>query len=444
MGQSVALRNTYQVAFEHFQRDISAPPRITALRERGFEYFSAVGFPTTKMEQWRFTNVSAIASADFDLAEPIDISSAVLDQYELHDVRGIKAVSINGRFSSTLSRTEQLPAGVEVGSLANALTNNEIGITSHLGCHAPFEAHAFTALNTAFLHDGVVVWIHDNAIVDLPIHLLFVTTAADRHMNHPRVLVVAGENSQVRLVESYAGLDEERYFTNAVTEILVGKNAVIDHYKLVRDSIKAFHIGNMHVTLEQNANFSSHSITLGGALVRNEVEAKLAGEGGECTLNGLYLANGDRLVDNHTTIRHEQPHCASHELYKGILDDQAHAVFSGKIAVAIDAQKTNATQTNKAILLSEDAHINTKPELEIFADDVKCTHGATIGQLDKNALFYLRSRGLDIDQARRLLIHAFASDLLNRISIEPIRIQLDALLLKHLPSSDLEVFDVNG
>ena len=441
MVQSATSRNTYQVAFEHFQREISAPPRITALRERGFEYFSTVGFPTTKMEQWRFTNIAAIANTDFDLAEPADISSAVLDPYELHEVQGIKAVSINGRFSPTLSRTKRLPVGIEVSSLANALTNNEIGITSHLGCHAHFEDHAFTALNTAFLYDGVVVWIHDNAIVDLPIHLLFVTTAADRHMNHPRVLVVAGENSQVRLVESYVGLDEERYFTNAVTEIIVGKNAVIDHYKLVRDSIEAFHIGNMHVRLEQNANFSSHSITLGGALVRNEVEAKLAGEGGECTLNGLYLANGDRLVDNRTTIRHEQPHCSSHELYKGILDDQAHAVFNGKIVVAIDAQKTNATQTNKAILLSEDARINTKPELEIFADDVKCTHGATIGQLDENALFYLRSRGLAVDQARRLLIHAFASDLLNRISIEPIRAQLDALLLEHLPSSDWEEFN---
>jgi Fe-S cluster assembly protein SufD len=218
-----------------------------------------------------------------------------------------------------------------------------------------------------------------------------------------------------------------------VTEISGGPGATIDHYKLLRDGAAAFHIGSMHVGLDRSASFVSHAITLGGAIARSDVDATLAGEGAECTLNGLYLANGTQLVDTHTTIRHAQPHCSSHELYKGILDDHARAVFNGKIVVSIDAQKTDAKQTNKALLLSEDAQINTKPELEIFADDVRCTHGATVGQLDADALFYLRARGLALDQARNVLIHAFASDLLNRIAIAPIRARLDSLLLQQLP-----------
>ena len=219
---------------------------------------------------------------------------------------------------------------------------------------------------------------------------------------------------------------------------------MVDHYKLVREAAAAYHIASMHVRCDRSASFSSHVVTLGGAIVRNDAQALLDGEGVECTLNGLYLADGQRLIDNHTTIRHAKPHCNSHELYKGILDDQARAVFNGKIIVAIDAQKTDAKQTNKALLLSEDAQINTKPELEIFADDVKCTHGATVGQLDEDALFYLRARGLGLEQARSVLIHAFASDLLNRIRVEPIRDQLDELLLAQLPGSGGESFYVTA
>ncbi|SVB00997.1 uncharacterized protein METZ01_LOCUS153851 [marine metagenome] len=265
--------------------------------------------------------------------------------------------------------------------------------------------------------------------------MLFLTTDEADQMNHPRVLVIAGENSQVRVVESYVGLGDARYFTNAVTEVVARDSAVVDHYKLIRDSVAAYHVGSIHVRLGRSSSFSSHSITLGGKLVSNDVDAELVGEGGECTLNGLYLVDARRLVDNHTTIRHMSPHCASHELYKGILNDEARGVFNGKIIVAIDAQKTDAKQTNKALLLSEDAQINSKPELEIFADDVKCTHGASVGQLDEDALFYLRSRGLELGQARSVLIHAFASDLIQRITIEPIRAQLDAILLQQLRGS---------
>ena len=434
MSQLAERHDTYRAAFDGLQRD--TPPAVADLRERGFARFADLGFPTTSLERWRFTNVRAIANGDFTLADPAassTVEASAVAPYELRGVDGPQVVFVDGHFSAALSRTDALPAGVDVGSLADTLRRHPDSITPYLGRLARFDDQAFTALNTALIQDGAVVRIPDHAVVETPLHLLFLSTSVDQRMSHPRVLVIVGENAQARIVESYAGLGAARYFTNTVTEVSVHDSAVVDHYKLIRDSVQAFHVGSMHVRLGRSATFSSHSISLGGALVSNDVWAELAGEGGECTLNGLYLVNARRLVDNHTTIQHAQPRCASHELYKGILDDEARAVFNGKIVVAIDAQKTDAKQTNKALLLSEDAQINTKPELEIFADDVKCTHGATVGQLDDDALFYLRARGLAHEQARNILIHAFASDLLQRIAVEPVRAQLDALLLQQLP-----------
>ena len=434
----LATRNGYADAFELVQRDATGPASLADLRRRAFDRFADLGIPTTRLEQWRFTNVAPIAETAFTLAEPTTVAASAIAPFETAggDGPGITLVFVNGRYASALSSLDGVPAGVEVRSLAARLSAGTL--EAGLGRTASFETEAFTALNTALLHDGAVVRIPDNAVVETPIQLLFVAAplaGGEPVMSHPRVLIVAGENAQARVVESYAGLGGAPYLTNAVTEIVAGPNAVVDHYKLVRESLEAFHIASMYLRLDRASSFSSHAITLGGGIVRNDVRAVLDGEGVECTLNGLYLANGRRLVDNHTTILHAKPHCQSHELYKGILDDQAHAVFNGKIIVAVDAQKTDAKQTNKALLLSEDAQINTKPELEIFADDVRCTHGATIGQLDAAALFYLRARGLGLEQARSVLIHAFASDLLNRIGIESIRAQLDALLLDQLPGS---------
>ena len=306
----------------------------------------------------------------------------------------------------------------------------------YLGRLAPPDRQAFTALNTGFLHDGAFVWIPPGTIVEQPISLLFVSASPDTaSVSHPRVLIVAGDRSQVRIVESYVGPQGQEYFTNAFTEVAVGAGAVVDHYKLQRESQRAYHIGSMYVHGTRDSSFSSHSIAFGGALVRNEVVVVLDGEGGNYTLNGLYLADGGRLIDNHTTIDHAKPHCNSHELYKGILSGHARAVFNGKIIVRPDAQKTDAKQTNKALLLSDDARINTKPQLEIFANDVKCTHGAAVGQLDEEAIFYLRARGLDLQQARDILIHAFAGDVLNRIRIEPLRKLLEEQLLSELPAA---------
>ena len=440
---TLAPAEAYADAFEAVRRTAPAPDAVVDLRRRAHERFTALGMPTTRLEAWRFTNVAPIANTAFALAAPAEREAAKADTAP-HALPGVGAglTFINGRHVAPASDVSALPAGVEVLSLADVLAadanDTRAAVESHLASGAGIENEAFTALNTALLHDGAVVRVPANTVVEEPIQLLFVTSpppGGEPVMTHPRVLLVVGENAQVRVVESYGGGGQSPYLTNTVAEVIAGPGAVVDHYKLVRESPGAFHIGSMHVRLGRAANFSSHAVTLGGAIVRNDAQAVLDGEGVECTLNGLYLANGRRLVDNHTTIHHAQPHCSSHELYKGILDGEAHAVFNGKIIVAIDAQKTDAKQTNKALLLSEDAQINTKPELEIFADDVKCTHGATVGQLDEDALFYLRARGLGLEQARSVLIHAFAGDLLNHIAIEPIRDQLDELLLAQLPGS---------
>jgi Fe-S cluster assembly protein SufD len=263
--------------------------------------------------------------------------------------------------------------------------------------------------------------------------------AGASEMVQARTLIVAGERSQSRIIETWVSLRGGTYFTNAVTEVFAGQHAIVDHYKVQQEALEAFHIATMQINAQRSANVSSHSFSLGGRFVRNDVGAVLDGEGAEVTLNGLYLADGDRLVDNHTTIDHAQAHCPSHEVYKGILGGKARAVFNGKIIVRQDAQKTDAKQTNRALLLSDDASINTKPQLEIFADDVKCTHGAAIGQLDEDAIFYLRARGLTYFEARDLLIHAFAGEVIDRVQVEPLKVALEAELYAQLAKDLAEI-----
>jgi Fe-S cluster assembly protein SufD len=342
-----------------------------------------------------------------------------------------------------LSRAMNLPTGVRVGSLAAAVTEQAEVVQRYLGQLADFTTRGFPALNTAMSVDGAYLYIPDGVVLEHPIHLLFVTTASDSAtpiMTNTRALIVAGESSQSQIVETYVGPRGAVYFTNAITEVFAGENAVIDHYKVQEESVEAFHIASMHMHASKSSTFSSHSFSLGGKLVRNDALAHLDGEGAECTLNGLYVADGERLIDNHTTIDHAKPHCPSHEIYKGILGGKARAIFNGKIVVRQDAQKTDAKQTNRALLLSDEASINTKPQLEIFADDVKCTHGAAIGQLDEDAIFYLRARGLTYFEARDMLIHAFAGDILDRVKIQPLRQALEAELYAQL-AKDLAELD---
>lgn len=413
----------------------SGPEWLRTVRGAAAERFAHLGFPTRRDEEFRFTNVAPIAETPFQRAN-LAASTISPDDFKAFTYEGLlgsQLVFVNGHYQQELSRLEGLPPGVIASTLAEAMQSHASLVEQNLARHARYQEHAFVALNTAALEDGAFLYVPRGAIVEQPIHLLFVSRPSDGPtVSHPRTLIVAEENSQCTVVESYAGPAEAVYFTNAVTEVMTAENAVVDHYKVQRESQKAFHVATLQIQLAQASNFSSHSIGLGGRLVRNDANAVLGGEGGECTLNGLQMARDHQLVDNHTSIDHAMPHCASHEVYKHILDDHARGVFNGKIFVRLDAQKTDAKQTNQTLLLSSDAQINTKPQLEIFADDVRCTHGATIGQLSADALFYLRTRGIPQDQARALLTYAFASDIVSRIKIDAIRAQLDhALLAEH-------------
>ncbi|MDE2180821.1 MAG: Fe-S cluster assembly protein SufD [candidate division NC10 bacterium] len=437
--------DSYRVDFERIERDSGdgRPQWINQIRTAAFGRFVELGFPTTRLEEWKYTNVAPIAKTPFRRAGqawgmlPVE----PLEPFTLEEVACAQLVFVNGHYSSDLSSLEKLPEGIVVSSLATVLACNPASVEAHLAQYASYHDQAFVALNTAFMEDGAFVSIPKDTIVEAPIHLLFVSSARFRSVDdksgfatvsYPRNLIVVGSHSQARIVESYVGLSNEVYCTNAVTEIVGGENAMIDYYKVQRESEEAFHVATVQAQLGRDSTFSSYAIDLGGALVRNNLDVALEGEGAECTLNGLYMVTGRQHVDNHTRIDHVQPHCNSRQLYKGILDGKSRGVFNGKIVVHKAAQKTDAKQVNKNLLLSEDAVIDSKPQLEIFNNDVKCTHGTTIGQHDQEAMFYLRSRGVDRGAAESLLTYAFASELLSRITIKPVRSRLEALLLTRL------------
>lgn len=358
-------------------------PWMQQLREDAFQCFAETGFPTTHDEEWRFTNVAPIARAKFVHATSVPL---VTDG----------------------------PAGPEANLAETCLTKL-----------ASFRNNVFVALNTAFLQEVVVIQVPRGAVIEKPIRIDY--TAADGAYVAPRALIVVGAGAHCTIVESYSGTG--KYFTNAVTEIIAESRSVVDHYKVQREDRTAFHVATLQAQLGRSANFSTHSISLGGALVRNDVNVVLS-DGTDATVNGLYIVNGTQHVDNHTSIDHAKPHGTSHELYKGILDDKSAAVFNGRIIVRKDAQKTDSKQTNKNLVLSDDAVIDTKPELQILADDVRCTHGATIGQLDAESLFYLQSRGIGKAQARSLLTYAFAQDVIDRIQVPDLREQLEKFLFE--------------
>ena len=398
--------------------------RVRAMREQAFAAFAANGFPTSRDEEYKFTNVSAIAEAPFGCQGAAEPTRKALEPFLFDGAIRTQIVIVNGRLSKTLSSMEALPRGVTVDQITDAVTAAPSAAAGVLA------TTPFVALNTALFGRPIVMMVPPHAKVDEPIRVLFVNTPGEhRMMAATRLMVVAGELSELTLVESYVGLaGTGQGFTNAVTDVILMEGAIVDHYKIQRETTTAFHVGAMFVQCDRNSNFTSHSFATGGKLVRNDVFATLDGEGAECTLNGLYLAGGDALIDNHTSIDHAKAHCPSHEVYKGILSGNAKAVFNGKITVRPDAQKTDAKQTNKALLLSDSATINTKPQLEIFADDVKCTHGAAIGQLDDDAMFYLRARGIAEVDARNILIHAFAGDILDRIKIDAVKQRVEKVV----------------
>jgi Fe-S cluster assembly protein SufD len=435
--QALVGVDRYVAEFERLQRDLGGEPAaLRSLRRAAIERFAAMGFPTLRQEEWRLTNVAPIVQGSFHWPEgdPDALPLARIEPYVFE--AAARLVFVDGRFAPRLSSTAELPPGTVVASLAEVLARDPGQVEPWLGRSAKLDRNPFVALNTAFLRDGAFVHVPRGAVTG-PIHLLFVATGAAGRptLSFPRNLLVAGENSQTTIVETYAG--EGEYFTAPVTELVAGPGAVIDHYKVQRESLGAFHVATFQVQAERASRPSSHSISIGGGLVRNDVNAWLGGEGIDCILNGLYFADGRQVVDNHMRVEHASPHCASHELYKGVLDGKSRAIFNGLIHVHKGAQKTDAKQSNRNLLLSRDAIANSNPQLEIFADDVRCTHGSTVGQLDDDAVFYLRSRGIGAEAARSLLTYAFASDIVERIKVPPVRRDLEEFLFARLPMGEV-------
>ena len=405
-------------------------PWLRELRRDAFARFCEVGFPTTHDEDWRFTNVSAIAQTVFRLARNgrTHLSQKEMEPYRVAGA-ACQLVFVNGRFARELSLLNNLPAGVKVSNLAREISDNPGAIEPHLGRYLDIRRDAFCALNTAFAEDGACVHIPRGTLVEEPICLLFVSSADDApSMSHPRNLIVAEEDSQATFVEDYVSLNGGAVFCDTVTELVAGDHTVLSHYMIEREHKQAFNISTLRIQQGRSANVVSHSVLLGGALIRNNVHPVLAGEGGECLINGLFIGNSHQHLDNYMLVEHASPRCGSRQFYNGILDGHAHGVFHGRIIVHKDAQKTDAKQTNRNLLLSDDAQIDTKPQLEIYADDVKCTHGATIGQIEGDALFYLRSRGIDEVSARKLLLFAFASECLDRMKPGPVRRHVEELI----------------
>jgi Fe-S cluster assembly protein SufD len=404
-------------------------PQFHGLREAARDRLKTMAPPTARDEDWRFTSVAPLVEAPFRLTgltgEVADEVLRALDHVgEPLAPDALKMTFVNGRLLKGQSAWLNLPVGVEVGALADPTTN-----AKWLQSVVRVQDGYFTALNTSLLHDGAAILIPAGVVLERPIEIVYHTKPGhEKTTTQPRTVLIVGENAHATILERYVG--QGNYFTNAVTEISVGPSAVVDHVKVQEESPTAFHVATSKIAVHAKSNFTTHYLSLGGALVRNEVRVRFDGEHAEATVNGLYLASGKQHIDNFTVIDHAQPNCASHELYKGILADKSHGVFNGKIFVRKDAQKTDAKQTNKVLLLSDDATINTKPQLEIFADDVKCTHGATVGQLDPVQLFYLQSRGIPLEAARKLLTFAFANDIVNRVKIEAIREELEARIVR--------------
>jgi Fe-S cluster assembly protein SufD len=435
-------QNPIPVPFlENFSRHESAlqPSWLLPLRKAGIAGFARLGFPTLQDEDWRFTNVAPLAKLPLQPAsEPASDAAAktALGKHIFADLPGARLVFVNGFYSPTLSSLRGLPAGVKVSNLAAAMVADSVFIEKQFGRCALTDDNAFAALNQAFFLDGGFVYVPAGVSIAEPIQFVFISTAKqDGETVQPRNLIIAEANTRATVIESYLSTHNTAYFTNAVTEIVAGDNAALEHVKFQDEAADAFHLATIAGQLGRASHVNIHSFALGAKLSRTNIRANLAGEGLECILNGLYLTRGEQLADHHMIVEHAQPHCASHEYFNGILDDKSRGVFHGRILVRKIAQKTDAKQTNKNLLLSDHATADTKPQLEIYADDVKCTHGATIGQLNDESIFYLRSRGIGADNARRMLIHAFAGEIIARVKHDSVREELDKLVWDRLEAN---------
>ena len=436
----VRRENSYRRAFLELQerRDGESVAWLERLRAGAMERFEESGFPSVKDEEWKYTNVAAIAAVDF---QPASLQTSVEGEVDLQglalfrhlETAKSQLVFFNGKLRKDLSALTAIPEGVVALDLSAAIADERYReiIWKHLAQQADYVVNGFTALNTALISHGAFVYIPKDAIVSVPLNLLFISDGA--HVaSFPRVLVVAEDNSSATLIESYASTRDSKYFTNAVVEIVLNDGARLEHYKLQRESTEAFHIATTAADLGRNSRYDATTITFGAQLSRHDFHVTLDHEGAECWVDGLYLVTDSQHTDTHSVIDHRKPHCTSHQLYKGILDGKSRAVFNGKVFVRHDAQKTDAMQTNKNLLLSNEARVDTKPQLEILADDVKCAHGAAVGQIEEDELFYLETRGIHPDLARNLLTYGFAEEVIGKIKIDSIRNQLDEAVLNRL------------
>ncbi len=432
--------SAHLAGYESFARQLgNQPEHVVNLRKSGLDRFCDLGFPTTRQEAWRKTNVRRIAQGTFDRTTGVEgVDRARVEPFAVPGCTEL--VLVGGRRAEALERSAAtLPEGAVVSSLAEAIESHPEVIEAHLGRYAPIDEHPFAALNQAWLEDGAFVYIPRGVVVEAPIHVMLIGHQPGEAPSvcYPRNLIVAEENSQVTVIETYAGHTGQHYFTCPVTEIAAAQNAIVDHYKLQEESTDAFHMAMQKSHQARSSYVFSHSLSHGGALVRNDIRAMLAGEGIECTLNGLYLGRGTQHVDHHMFVDHAFPNCHSYELYKGVLEEHARAVFNGTIHVHQDAQKTDAKQSNRNLLLSKNAMVSSNPQLIIFADDVRCTHGSTTGHLEDEAIFYLRSRGISEEAAKSLLTYAFAAEVLQEIRLDAIRTGFEEFLFTRLPKGDV-------
>ncbi len=419
--------------------DTYGPPELREVRERALLRFEAAGIPTHRDEEWKYTSLRRLEESTFQTGLGATVTRDEVGATLAGTFGGVSLVFVNGQFAPELSDAYALPDGAVVTTFQEAWESLPEHVMEKLGTIATLDGKLgstndtrFVDLNTAFLSEGAVVYLGRGVTLDTHVHLVFVSTAERLAVaSHPRALVVLEENSEAKLVESYVGLGGTN-FSNAVTEVYLGQNARLEHVKVQDETADSVHIANLFVHQESGSVYTATNVSFGGAVARTDHNVWVNGEHCETWLNGTYVGEGEQVADNHTRIDHAKPNCNSFEVYKGILSDKSIGVFNGKIFVYEDAQKTDAKQTNQAILLSPTATINTKPQLEIFADDVKCTHGATVGQLREDAIFYLRARGIPKAQARAILVYAFAAEVLEKIGVEAVRIALEERLFAKL------------
>jgi Fe-S cluster assembly protein SufD len=406
-----------------------AKKEFPALQENAMEHFNRLGFPTLKNEEWKYTNIAPILSKKFSFSLPQQNTSKeeILQRFPFAK-NSIVVVMENGKLNTSASDMGNLPEGMEIKNLSDA--KNDAGVINHFNRYADVQADAFAALNTAFANEGLLIRIHAKTRIERPVYMISVSSSKEEAViSHQRLLLIAEKNSFAKITCIHISKNvSSETFSNVVNEIAVDENAVLEFNVLQNENDKTFQINGTHVLQSANSTFSINTVTLGGRIVRNKLHIKMDGLNAENHMHGLYLAGSSQLMDNHTAVYHAKPHCNSNQLYKGIIGGKAHGVFNGKIFVEKDAQKTNAYQSNKNILLSDEAVVNAKPQLEIFADDVKCSHGATTGQMDEEALFYLRARGIGKENAMALLNVAFANDILNNITLDPFREYISELV----------------